>query len=56
MAIAEIIYRELTRANLDRLDDIDRTERIETLYVQQGSHLEERAGDFSAPPLAHGRR
>ena len=50
MAIAEIIYREFAQTDLDRLGDIDRTEAIETIYVQQRAHLEERAGDFSAPP------
>ena len=50
MTCDEITYRPLTRADLDHLGDIDRTERIESIYVQLGSHLEEREGDFSAPP------
>jgi GNAT superfamily N-acetyltransferase len=37
-------------ADLERIGEIDRTERIETLYVQRGNRLEERVGDWSAPP------
>lgn len=44
----EIAYRRLVAKDLARLGEIDRTERIEALYVQHGSRLEERAGDFSA--------
>jgi GNAT superfamily N-acetyltransferase len=47
---SEIEYRPLVAAELARLGEIDRTERIDTIYVQRGAHLEERAGDFSAPP------
>ena len=43
-----IAYRPLAAADLDRLGDIDRTERVEAVYVQHGARLEERAGDFSA--------
>ena len=43
-----IRYVRLARADLARIGDIDRTERIETLYVQRGSELEPRTGDFSA--------
>jgi len=50
VASGDITYRKLVPADLDRLADIDRTERIDTLYVQRGAHLEERIGDFSAPP------
>ena len=32
-----------------RIGEIDRSERIEILYVQRGSRLEEKAGDWSAP-------
>jgi GNAT superfamily N-acetyltransferase len=45
---SEITYRRLTTADLARIGEIDRTERIDTLYVQRGSQLEERVGDFSA--------
>lgn len=42
-------YRRLVAADLARICEIDRSERIETLYVQHGTELEERAGDWSAP-------
>ena len=44
-----IAYRQLVAADLSRIGEIDRSERIETLYVQRGSQLEEKAGDWSAP-------
>jgi predicted N-acetyltransferase YhbS len=44
-----IAYRRLDPADLVRIGEIDRSERIETLYVQRGSRLEEKAGDWSAP-------
>ena len=50
MATDEIIYRQLVAGDLGHLGGIDRTERIERIYVQEGWHLEERDGDFSAPP------
>lgn len=52
----ELVFRRLVKADLRQLGQIDRTERIDTLYVQRGSQLEERAGgDWSAPPwLAEG--
>jgi GNAT superfamily N-acetyltransferase len=43
-----IRYRRLERADLARIGGIDRTERIDTLYVQHGTELEELAGDWSA--------
>jgi hypothetical protein len=46
----QIAYRPLDAADLDRIGEIDRTERIETMYVQHGARLEERAGDWSATP------
>ena len=45
-----VAYRPLERCELSRVSEINRTERIETLYVQRGSALEAVAGDFSAPP------
>ena len=45
----DIAYRRLVAADLARIGEIDRSERIETLYVQHGSQLEEKAGDWSAP-------
>ncbi len=43
-----ITYRRLVAADLARIGEIDRTERIETLYVQHGTRLEKRVGDWSA--------
>lgn len=43
-----ITYRRLVPADLARIGEIDRTERIDALYVQHGDRLEERLGDFSA--------
>src|SRR5437762_1504390 len=45
---AAITYRRLVAADLARIGEIDRTERIDTLYVQDGARLEERAGEWSA--------
>jgi ribosomal protein S18 acetylase RimI-like enzyme len=45
-----IVYRRLVAGDLARVADIDRTEQIDTLFVQHGSRLEKRVGDFSAPP------
>ena len=45
-----IAYRRLEMHELSRVGDIDRTERIELLYVQRGASLEAVKGDFSAPP------
>jgi hypothetical protein len=42
-------YRRLGAADLVQIGDINRSERIETVYVQYGARLEERDGDFSAP-------
>jgi GNAT superfamily N-acetyltransferase len=42
------LYRRLARADLPRLSEIDRTERIEALYVQRGQHLERMEGSWSA--------
>ena len=47
-----IAYRRLVAADLARIGEIDRTECIETLYVQHGTRLEERVGDWSAPAWA----
>jgi GNAT superfamily N-acetyltransferase len=46
----EIDVRRLARDELARVGEIDRTERIEVLYVQRGARLEERVGDWSAAP------
>lgn len=42
--------RTLSANELARVREIDRTERIEALYVQRGSQLDLREGDWSAPP------
>ncbi len=42
--------RRLVAADLARIGEIDRTERIDTLYVQHGTRLDVRVGDWSAPP------
>ena len=44
----EISYRPLTAADLARVGEIDRAERIDTLYVQEGASLREVHGNFSA--------
>ncbi len=44
-----IDYRMLDPAELERVREIDRTEKIDALYVQHGARLEERIGDFSSP-------
>jgi GNAT superfamily N-acetyltransferase len=46
----QIGYRRLGKDELAKVGEIDRTERIDVLYVQHGARLEERAGDWSAPP------
>ena len=46
----EIAVRRLARDEFVRVGEIDRTERIEILYVQRGARLEERLGDWSAAP------
>lgn len=43
-------YRRLETHELALIADIDRTERIDALYVQHGTRLELQAGEFSAPP------
>ena len=48
--VNRISYRRLDSADLARIGEIDRTESIDTLYVQSGTRLEERLGDFSARP------
>lgn len=42
-------YRRLRTSELGRIGEIDRTERIDALYVQRGARLELVHGDFSAP-------
>ena len=47
---AAVRYRRLEVHELGRVAEIDRTETIDTLYVQHGDRLEAVAGDFSATP------
>ena len=49
MGRGDVTYRALIPQDLDRLGEIDRSERIDVLYVQRGAELQERRGDFSAP-------
>lgn len=50
----QIAYRRLVAADLGQIGEIDRTERIEALYVQQGADLVRREGDWSSPPWREG--
>ena len=47
--MSEITYRRLVPGDLERIGEIDRTERIDTLYVQHGDRLDRGFGDFNAP-------
>jgi hypothetical protein len=47
-AMSAVTYRRLVPADLARIGEIDRTERINALHVQDGDRLEQRVGDFSA--------
>ena len=44
-----ITYRPLEAHELARVGEIDRTERIDKLYLQRGTELDTVDGDFSAP-------
>jgi GNAT superfamily N-acetyltransferase len=44
-----IHVRPLRSDELERVEEIDRSERIGAIYVQRGMSLEIREGDFSAP-------
>lgn len=49
--------KRLARGELSRVAEIDRTERIDLIYEQRGTELEERRGDWSTPawdPHGHG--
>jgi len=48
--MSAIEYRRLAPAELSLVGEIDRTERIESLYVQHGATLELQVGDRSSPP------
>jgi GNAT superfamily N-acetyltransferase len=44
-----IEFKRLARAELSRVAEIDRTERIDLIYEQRGTKLEERRGNWSSP-------
>jgi GNAT superfamily N-acetyltransferase len=46
----ELSHRKLEAHELARVAEIDRTERIDAIYVQHGSQLELVEGDRSSPP------
>ena len=48
--MSEIRYRRLTEAEVDRVGEIDRTERITSAYAQNGDRLEERDVDWNVRP------
>lgn len=50
--MSDILYRLMTAADLDRLGEIDRTERVTHIAVQHGGALEEEAAPFDIPPWA----
>ena len=53
-----IEFRRLARAELSSVAEIDRTERIDLIYEQRGTELEERRGIYSSPagdPHGHGQ-
>jgi GNAT superfamily N-acetyltransferase len=41
--------RRLARAELSRVAEIDRTERIDLIYLQRGTELNERHGEWNSP-------
>ena len=47
---ASIEFRELRRSELSLISEIDRTERINVTYMQNGTQLVARHGDSSATP------
>jgi GNAT superfamily N-acetyltransferase len=54
---APIEVKRLTRAELSRVAEIDRIERIDLRYEQRGTELDERRGDWSSSawdPHGHG--
>jgi GNAT superfamily N-acetyltransferase len=54
---SSVEIRRLARAELSRVVEIERTERIDLIYEQRGTELVPRRGDWSAPawdPDGHG--
>jgi len=50
MSREAITYRPIQPDELSRIAEIDRSERIDTIYLQRGSDLVAVSGDFSARP------
>ena len=50
----EIGIRRLDRSELVRVGEIDRTERVDVIYRQHGTQLEEVPGEWSASPWRQG--
>jgi ribosomal protein S18 acetylase RimI-like enzyme len=50
MTSDELTVRQLRDDELGRVAEIDRTEQIDAIFVQRGTELESRPGDWSAPP------
>jgi GNAT superfamily N-acetyltransferase len=46
---APIEFKRLARGELSSVAEIDRTERIDLIYEQRGTELEERRGNWSSP-------
>ncbi|MGH3137243.1 MAG: GNAT family N-acetyltransferase [Gaiellaceae bacterium] len=46
----ELHYGPLDPHELTRVGEIDRTERIDAIYMQRGTRLELQEGDWSSPP------
>jgi len=52
-----IEFKRLSRAELSSVAEIDRAERIDIIYEQHGTELEERRGNWTSPawdPQGHG--
>jgi GNAT superfamily N-acetyltransferase len=47
---APVEFRDLARGELSRVDEIDRTERIDVMFEQHGTELVARRGNWSAAP------
>jgi ribosomal protein S18 acetylase RimI-like enzyme len=54
LASPDITYRPFVLADLPHIYDIDRAERIDMLYIQHGTQLEERHGNFDSPNWLEG--
>ncbi|HKX74506.1 MAG TPA: GNAT family N-acetyltransferase [Acidimicrobiia bacterium] len=50
----DIEIREMDRSEFGRIEEIDRTERIDVIYRQHGTALEEVPGEWDASPWRRG--